>query len=124
MSVQRDVKPAFVVQRQEGPFEKKVIKFSKRKIAEGKYETVKEEVIKTIPYGYMVVFPKGHSVFIEDDETLHRLGFSGDAAMVDMETGDVVGTLGIPGLQMPTKQRSGSVVAPKIGSKSQSQEKE
>lgn len=120
MSTVRDVKPAFVVQRQEGPFEKTVIRYSKKKIAEGKYETVKEEVTKVFDHGYMVVFPKGHSVFIESDEELHRLGFAGDPTLIDMETGDVVGALGIPGLSMPTKSRTG--VQPKLVLKAKSDE--
>lgn len=118
--MQRDVRPSFVVQRQEGPFEKTVFKFSKEKIAEGKYRTIKTEEKVSIPYGFMVVFPKGHSVFIESEEELHRLGFSGDAQMVDMETGDVVGSLGIPGLQMPMKPRSAEPV-PKLGLKQKSE---
>lgn len=108
MSVVRDVKPAFVVQRQEGPFEKEVIKYGKKKIAEGKYETTKEIVKKTFSHGYMVVFPKGHSVFIESEEELFRLGFAGDPSLIDMETGDVVGALGIPGMTMPMKTKTGS----------------
>jgi len=120
MSVARDVKPAFVVQRQEGPFEKTVIKYSKVKIAEGKYETVKKEETKVFDHGYMVVFPKGHSVFIETDEELIRLGFSGDPTLIDMETGDVVGALGVPGLSMPVKSRTGS--QPKLVLKSKSDE--
>lgn len=109
MSVVRDVKPAFVVQRQEGPFEKEVIKYGKKKIAEGKYETTKTIEKKVFTHGFMVVFPKGHSVFIETEEELHRLGFGGDPTLVDMETGDVVGALGIPGMSMPTKTRNAPV---------------
>jgi len=108
MSVVRDVKPAFVVQRQEGPFEKEVIKYGKKKIAEGKYETTKTVEKKVFDHGYMVVFPKGHSVFIETFEELERLGFAGDPSLIDMETGDVVGALGIPGMSMPLKSKNGA----------------
>lgn len=106
MSVARDIKPAFVVQRQEGPFEKEVIKYGKKKIAEGKYETTKSVEKKVITHGFMVVFPKGHSVFIDSEEELLRLGFGGDPTLVDMETGDVVGALGIPGMAMPMKTKN------------------
>lgn len=120
MSAARDIKPAFVVQRQEGPFEKKVIRYSKNKIAEGKYETVKKEETRTFDHGYMVVFPKGHSVFIESEEELFRLGFGGDPTLIDMETGDVVGQLGIPGMTMPMKTKTGSP-APKVVLKNKSE---
>jgi hypothetical protein len=46
-------------------------------------EQEKEEVID----GFMVYFPQGHSMFVETEEELHRLGLSKDAELVDMNTG-------------------------------------
>jgi hypothetical protein len=106
----RDLKPNFIVQRQEGPFTKKVLRFVKKDIGGGKI--INEKVIeeKVFTHGYMVAFPKGHTVFVETDAELARLGFDSTPNIIDMDTGDVVSSLGIPGFSLPTKSRA-TVVA-------------
>ncbi len=42
------------------------------------------------PAGFMVYFPQGHSIRVESQEQLERLGFAGHSGMVDMDTGDFV----------------------------------
>lgn len=43
----------------------------------------RERVVKG---GYMVKFPRGHSIYVPDDKELSRLGLDG-SGFVDMETG-------------------------------------
>lgn len=100
----RDIRPAFVVEKQMGPFEKKVIRLVKKKVGD-KTITEKVEAKKVFSHGYMVVFPKGHSIFIETEAELQRLGFAEAPDLIDMESGDIVSKLGIPGMTMPQKAK-------------------
>jgi hypothetical protein len=101
----RDIKPAFFVQKQAGPFTKTVRRY--KKVKEGDKVVNKLEVItKTYDHGYMVVFPRGHSIFVERESDMQRFGFLEDPQMIDMNSGDVVGRLGIPGLSMPVKAKT------------------
>lgn len=47
---------------------------------------------KTDKGGYMVYFPQGHSIHVTTDAELKRLGFDRDAPLVDMQSGEEVGT--------------------------------
>lgn len=40
--------------------------------------------------GFMVYFPRGHSIFVESALRLRELGFDASPDMVNMDTGDVV----------------------------------
>lgn len=53
-----------------------------------KFDTAVEERIG----GYMVYFPGGHSLHVRDDATLAQLGLNTNAALIDMQTGEPVGS--------------------------------
>jgi hypothetical protein len=48
-----------------------------------KFTPVEKEIVG----GYMVYFPQGHSMFIESEEQLQRLGLNSVSGLVDMDTG-------------------------------------
>ena len=90
----QDVKPSFFVQRVEGPFKKTKIVYKKETVG-GKTVNTKTEVEHIIPHGYMVFHPRQHSVFLTEDR-LKELKLDEQPKLVDMNSGDVVGVLGIP----------------------------
>ena len=45
------------------------------------------------PAGYMVFFPSGSSIRFRTDDELKRLGFDSPANLVDMESGEIVGSM-------------------------------
>lgn len=77
----QDVKPEFEVEILEGT-EKVIRSFYE----DGKF-TQKEE---TIPRGYMVYFPAGHSIRVRSMEEMRRLGFDRAPNLVDMESGEEI----------------------------------
>lgn len=56
-------------------------------VMEYKGFVTRERVVKN---GYMVYFPRGHSLFVESDEQLARLKLDLDGGLVDMATGERV----------------------------------
>lgn len=54
--------------------------------------------------GFMVYFPKGHSIHVRDEATLRALGYHRPAKIIDMETGDEEGEV-----QPTLAQRSASM---------------
>lgn len=90
-----DVKPAFLVRKISGPFKREKIVYSKEEIG-GKIVNKKEKKVEVIKEGYMVFHPRGHSLFVDSLERLRELKLDGDPQLVDMNSGDVVGNLGIP----------------------------
>lgn len=88
----QEVRPAFVVRPIEGEFEKEVVKYQKD--SAGKPERVVTK--RKFTNGFMVYFPRGHSIFVETEAELERLGFTKDSPLVDMNSGEIVGSLGIP----------------------------
>ena len=49
-----------------------------------------EDVRITVPRAWIVYFPSGHSVRVESEEEMVRLGYLAAPPMVDMETGEEV----------------------------------
>lgn len=96
----KDIKPAFVVQRIQGKYERTVVRYSK----DENKKPVRNEEVEEFEDGYMVYFPRGHSIFVKTDKELERLGFANQPDLIDMNSGDIVGQLGIPLAQVVTKQ--------------------
>lgn len=99
----QDVRPAFVVQAISGDFVSKKIRYVKEKLGD-KTVNVKKEVEVPHKDGFMVFFPRGHSIYVKDRKRLVELGFDKDPDLVDLNSGDVVGKLGIPLAMVGTKE--------------------
>lgn len=81
-----NIAPAYRVRPNTEDWTKEITSFGK----DGKM------VKKSVPIkgGFIVEFPRGHSIRVENEEALEKLGFSLDGTpLVDMEEGDVVGKL-------------------------------
>lgn len=86
---QKRIRPAFTVKKLEGQIERTVLGFDQKgkKVS----NTVKVDA------GYLVSFPKGHSIRVLTDEAMHRLGFDRSIPLVDLENdGMVVGEIDNP----------------------------
>tara|TARA_R110000803_G_scaffold2328_3_gene7927 strand:- start:240 stop:659 length:420 start_codon:yes stop_codon:yes gene_type:complete len=91
---QSQVRPMFEVHEldaNDGTFERKVISYKKTKDKDtGRiYSRRHEELVKETG-GYMVFFPRGHSIRVRDKTDLRRLGFHNQPGFVNMETGDAM----------------------------------
>lgn len=104
----QDVKPSFMVQKVKGPFKRRFFKYVKSEVG-GKLVNKKEVHEEVIEEGYMVFHPRGHSVFLTEDR-LRELKLDEQPKLVDMNSGDVVGTLGIPLSMTEVKQPDATVV--------------
>src|SRR5690606_28394556 len=84
------VRPAFMVQKLEGKVKREIIEFD----AKGR------KVRKTVEAdaGWLVKFPKGHSIRVFDEAELTRMGFDRTIPLLD-DDGEVVGTLPNPILE-------------------------
>jgi hypothetical protein len=63
-------------------------------------EVIKEEA------GWMVYFPAGSSIRIRTQAEMERLGFDKPPELVDMESGDVVGSTGTTSLKARVEQKT------------------
>jgi|TARA_Y100001951_G_scaffold78352_1_gene65875 hypothetical protein len=79
------IKPQYIVQKLDGKRKRTVASPAKKGGFD--YKDVEE------PAGYMVFFPSGSSIRIRTDDELKRLGFDSPANLVDMESGEVVGSM-------------------------------
>ena len=61
-----------------------------KKPAPGEKGLIYTDEVRIVPIGYMVYFPAGHSIFVETQEELIRLGFMKGPPIVDMETGEIM----------------------------------
>ena len=84
MAQQQEIKPAYEVHPFSGVTTRKVYEFD----AEKRVIVSKEVEAKG---GYMIYFPKGHSIRAFDEKHLAELGFDKPAKLIDMETGDEAG---------------------------------
>ncbi len=82
------VRPAFTVQKLDGKRKKDIITID----AKGKRTPQTVDV----DAGYLVSFPKGHSIRVATDDDLRRLGFDRTIELVDMESDEVVGVMPNP----------------------------
>lgn len=78
------IRPAFMVEKLEGKVSRDVITFDQK----GKKVVSKVDV----DAGYLVTFPKGHSIRVYDNAELQRLGFDRTIPLIN-EEGDEVGTI-------------------------------
>jgi hypothetical protein len=76
--------PAFMVEKLVGKHKRELVKFTSK--GDRKTEVVEEDA------GYLVTFPKGHSIRVSTDAELHRLGFDQTIPLID-EDGDAVGEI-------------------------------
>lgn len=89
----RDIRPKFEVEKLEGKWTRTVLRMpTKEEADEGITGFISEE--QEVDAGYMVYLPSGSSIHVKDEATLARLGFDQDVALIDMETGDEVGSTG------------------------------
>lgn len=84
MAQTQDIKPAYEVHPFSGETIRRIFEFDKEKRV-----IVSKDV--TAEGGYMIYFPKGHSIRAFDDKHLAELGFDKPAKLIDMETGDETG---------------------------------
>lgn len=98
----QDVKPSFMVQPIKGPFKRTKIVYVKKEVG-GKMVNEKTTRVDTVEKGFMVFHPRGHSIFVTEDR-LAELKLNDTPKLVDMNSGDVVGVLGIPLAMADVKQ--------------------
>lgn len=67
---------------------------------------INEDYEVEVPYGYDVYFPRGHSIRIATEAELRRLGYHNPADLIDMETGDSVGTVEPQSLERSVMRRA------------------
>lgn len=91
---QARIRPMFEVHPipNEQAFVRTVIEYETRKDEDQGGKVFRRRVAKQVKEfgGYMVYFPRGHSIRIRDRETLRRLGFDRQPGFVDMESGEVM----------------------------------
>jgi|TARA_Y100000034_G_C6887065_1_gene407414 hypothetical protein len=88
-----NVRPKYEVYAMDGEREVTKISFKRVKL-EGtdpvKYKLRRVEKKKKVPNGFMVYFPRGHSIHVTTEKELKRLGLDGSPMMVDMDSGEDV----------------------------------
>ena len=84
MAQQQEIKPAYEVHPFSGVTTRRMYEFDEEK----RIIIPKDVEAKG---GYMVYFPKGHSIRAFDDAHLAELGFDKPAKLIDMETGEETG---------------------------------
>jgi hypothetical protein len=83
------IMPAFEVKPLEGQFvTRRVAVYDKEAKEKGQPPIRYEDKVE--PAGYLVFFPKGHSIRVATLEELKRLGFAGTPYKVDLDTGEMV----------------------------------
>lgn len=112
MTQVQDIKPTYEVHPFNGTTTRNVCTID---------EKTRQVVCKDEPDsgGYIVYFPKGHSIRVRDDEELAVLGFDKPAKLIDMETGDETGTvpenLKVRSTRMTRRTKSGENATEKGG---------
>lgn len=99
-----DIRPAYMVQRLDDSkvFESEKYVFEKEVV--GNKTVNNRKLVRTKHKGgFMVFFPRGHSIYVKDEQRLRELGYDQDPNLVDLNSGDIVGKLGIPLSLMETK---------------------
>ena len=83
--MQQNIKPQYIVQKLEGKRKHTIASPSDKGGFD--YKEIEE------PAGYMVFSPSGSSIRVRTDDELKRLGFDSPANLVDMESGEIVGSM-------------------------------
>tara|TARA_Y100000310_G_C20647798_1_gene797624 strand:- start:352 stop:681 length:330 start_codon:yes stop_codon:yes gene_type:complete len=79
------IKPQYIVQKLDGKRKRTIASPTEKGGFD--YNEIEE------PAGYMVFFPSGSSIRVRTDDELKRLGFDSPANLVDMESGEIVGSM-------------------------------
>ena len=79
------IKPQYIVQKLDGKRKRTIASPTEKGGFD--YNEIEE------PAGYMVFFPSGSSIRVRTDDELQRLGFDSPANLVDMESGEIVGSM-------------------------------
>lgn len=85
MALQQNIKPRYEVHRNDTM----VTETRYRRNEDG----INEAYTVEVPYGYDVYFPAGHSIRVATDKELQRLGFEQPPDLIDMDSGESVGTM-------------------------------
>ena len=99
-----NVKPRFEVHEIEGGEVDHTI-FVATKDDKGKHLTFKKETVKR-PAGWMIYFPNGSSIRLDDPERLKQYGFDRSPTNVDMESGDELGDKSDQSLRSHSEQKT------------------
>lgn len=86
--VQNRVRPAFTVRKLEGKRTVEIFSFD----AKGKRKSTMTEV----DAGYLVRMAAGHSIRVANDAELHRLGLDDTIPLVNVDNGEVMGSIASP----------------------------
>ena len=98
-----EIRPRYEVHKLDGKVERTITKQNvddKDKPTGGFYtETIEEDA------GWMVYFPTGSSIRIRTQAEMERLGFDKPPELVDMDSGDIVGSTGQTSLKARSEQK-------------------
>ena len=96
------IRPRYEVHKLDGEVDHEIFKM--RVDDEGKPAGGFESKMVKEDAGWMVYFPNGASIRVRTDEELKRLGFDKGADLVDMDSGDIVGSAGQTSLKARSEQ--------------------
>jgi hypothetical protein len=97
------IKPRFEVHQLEGKATRKIA--SPKKDKEGTLLGGFDFTDKEVDAGWMVYFPNGASIHVWTKEEMERQGFLDSAHLVNMETGDDMGTASDTSLRARSEQK-------------------
>jgi hypothetical protein len=83
MEMQQNIMPRFETEALDGKVNE--VKATYHKDGKGF-----EYRVEAKPAGYMVFFPRGHSIRVRNTNELKRLGFHKQPGLVDMDSGDII----------------------------------
>lgn len=102
--MKQDIKPRFQVEKLKGKRMKPVVNSKADK--DGKLLGGFEHSEIEVDAGWMVYFPNGASVHIWTEEDMIAEGFMRDPELVDMNSGDVIGTTAETDLKALSEQKT------------------
>jgi hypothetical protein len=97
------IKPRFEVHKIEGQAKRRIA--SPKKDKEGTLLGGFDYTDKEVDAGWMVYFPNGASIHVWTEEERERQGFLGKVHLVNMETGDDMGTASDTSLRAKSEQK-------------------
>lgn len=106
---QADIQPAFEIEKIDGFVEvrqRRYVVDEELSTPEKKRYRMSDEVVRK-PAGYLVFFPKGHSIHLSEEDARAQ-GFLGPIPMVDMISGEIV-PMGPMTLKDKVRQTAGHV---------------
>ena len=97
------IKPRFEVHKIEGKAKRRIA--SPKKDKEGKLLGGFDYADEEVDAGWMVYFPNGASIHVWTEDEMKRQGFFDQAHLVNMETGDDMGTTSDTSLRARSEQK-------------------